>query len=489
MILRRSFLRGGAALVAAGVAARFSPSARARPIGANGDVRLGVIGLGLKGAQLAGVLAKQPGVRIVAACDVDPVRLAEQVQILETASPGIFATTDMRKVFERSDVDAVLIATSTHWHALATIWACQAGKDVYVEKPVGRTVWEGRKMIEAAERYGRVVQTGTQLRSDRKLDDVIAYIRSGELGAIQWMHGIAYQMREPLARRLPWYPEWLDYDMYCGPTPVQPLERAELHYDWHWNWDTGNGDLVNMGVHMVDVARRFFGDHTRPRRTVSLGGRYVVDDAGEPPNTQFTVMQFDEAPLFFEVRNLTTRPGTRHSDNLNGLRNGLIVQCERGYYAGYYGGGIFDNDGNRIVRKESQGDTVTSHLTNFLDSVRNQRPSDVAAPMQVGHDSARFCHYGNISYRVGSQGAYELALDAVGDVAGAPEALDRMRAHLGEHGVDFDRHPLTIGPWLELSADDDGINGVSGGDDALLERARYYLKEVQRTPYVIPERV
>lgn len=490
MIPRRTFLGRALGLAGAALVTRAVPSAWARPLGSNDDIRIGMIGLGLKGAQMTKHLRQMPGVRLVALCEVDPRRLAEQVELLKKEAIDVFATTDLRELLDRADVDAVIISTGNHWHALAAVWACQAGKDVYVEKPVGRTVWEGRKVIEAAGRYDRIVQTGTQLRSDYLVNEVIDYIRSGELGRIEWLMGVSYHDRGSVGLELPWYPEWLDYNLYCGPSPMRPLERTNLHYDWHFDWDTGNGDLVNMGVHMVDVARRFLGDHAIPRRVLSLGGRYGFADAGSAPNTQFTILEFPEAPLYYDNRGLPARPGVRFPDQFRGLRNGLVVQCEKGYYAGYYGGGIYDNDGRKIKHKDSHGNTVGRHLENFLAAVRTRRVADLAASIQVGHDSSRFCHYGNISYRAGTTALYDDVLAAVGPHSQAVEQLQGMREHLGVHGVDLQRDPLVLGPWLELSQqDDDDIDGATGGGEGALERARLLLKEVQRPPFVIPEQV
>ena len=223
MITRRTLLKRGAMVMGAGIAGQVSPSAWANPVGANDRIRVGVIGTGNKGAQHVKVISGLPGVQVTALCDVDPQLLGKVKSKFSPEQGAIFTTTDLRKVLDRDDVDAVIIATGTHWHALATVWACQAGKDVYVEKPVGRTIAEGRKVIEAATRYNRIVQTGTQARSDSDLDEMTEYVRSGKLGKVEWIHGLSYKPRTPLVPRTPWYPNWLDYDMFCGPTPMVPL--------------------------------------------------------------------------------------------------------------------------------------------------------------------------------------------------------------------------------------------------------------------------
>lgn len=483
---RRSFLKTAFAVAGVGLTARFTASALAQPVGANGDLRLAVIGLGIKGWQLAEKSAKTPGVRLAAICDVDGHVLAERAAALAALSPAPFATTDLRRILERPDIDAVIIATSTHWHALATIWALQAGKDVYLEKPIGLTVWEGRQIVAAAARHGRIVQAGTQLRSDAHLSEAIALVRSGEFGKIQWIHALTYKQRDPIGQRLPWYPDWLDYDLFCGPTPAVPLQRAQLHYDWHWMWDTGNGDLVNMGIHMIDVGRRFLGDDAKPRRAYSMGGRYATHDAGETPNTQFTILDFPAAPLYFENRGLSAKPGVRYADQFRGLRDGVVVQCEHGYYAGYYGGAFFDNAGKKIRTKQITADGGARHLENFFATVRSRDTARLAAPIIVGHDSSRFSHYGNLAFRIGSPAPISGILGDVGAFPQAPEVIRRLQVHLETHQIDLARQPFTRGQWLELDQTGDGIDGVSSGDPAALAHARFLLRGVQRPQYQVP---
>jgi predicted dehydrogenase len=488
---RRAFLGFSAAAAGAGLASPLMRSARAQPMGANNAVRIAVIGLN---GQAFGnsthirLLTEIPGVRLVGVCDVDPRILAREVEKLKTieGQGPVFATTDARKIMERSDIDAITIATCNHWHALLTVWACQAGKDVYVEKPVSHTVWEGRKMIEAAAKYGRVVQAGTQRRSDFGWADVIQYLKEGHLGKIRWIHGLNFKLRDPWKRKLPWYPDWLDYDMYCGPAPMTPLEREKLHYDWHFSWATGNGDLANLGVHQMDIARWISGLTMPPRRVLSLGGRFLKDDASETPNTQVTIFDYDGLPFLFENRGLPAKPGVRYQDQVRGLRQGLIVQCEGGYYAGDRGGAAYDNKGAQI--KKFPGEGGRFHMKNFVDTVRSRRTRDLAAPIEIGHGSTASCLYGNISYRVGRASRFDAARKALEGIAPAVDALDRMKEHLAVNGVDLEKQPLTLGRWLQIDGAD-GIAGVESGDESELARARYLLRETHRPPYVIPEEV
>lgn len=485
---RRTFLKTASLAATAGLAARYTSPALAQPIGANGDLRVGVIGFRDKGKALTGQLLKLPDVRVVGLCDVDPQILAERTAEVKAARPGeVYATTDLRQLLARPDLDAVVIATPNHWHALATIWACQAGKDVYVEKPISHSIWEGRRMLEAAAKYNRIVQAGTQYRSDVGLPAAIAHLRGGALGRIQYIHALWYRDRAAIGRRLPWYPTHLDYDLFCGPAPAVPLERNELHYDWHWSWSTGNGDLANLGVHCVDIARRFAGHAAPPTRVLSAGGRYVFADAGETPNTQLTLLDYPEVPIFFETRNLSMKPGVRAMDSHRGIRTGVVVQCEGGYYAGYNGGATYDLRGKQIER--FPGDGGAGHLPNFLAAVRSRRTTDLNAPLAEGHASTAACLLGNISYRTGRPADFATTRAAFARLPAAQETLDRLQVHLATHGVDLARQPLQLGHWIRTEGNE-GIAAVEGAtDESLLPRARFLLRETHRAPYAVPAQV
>ncbi|MBL9216185.1 MAG: Gfo/Idh/MocA family oxidoreductase [Opitutaceae bacterium] len=479
---RRRFLQSTALALGATLVARGAAPARARPVGANDAIRVGVIGVGRKGVQLVANARQVPGVRLAAVCDVDPHVLGRQVAALRQEQVEVFATTDARLLLERDDVDAVIIASPNHWHALQTVWACEAGKDVYVEKPVSHSVWEGVQMARAAARHGRVVQAGTQMRSDVAMPQVIQYLREGHLGRIQWVHSLCYKSREGIGRRRPWYPDWLDYDLFCGPAPLVPLVRDELHYDWHWYWDTGNGDLANIGIHEFDVGRWVAGHEGAPRRILSLGGRFAFDDAGETPNTQLTVFDYGDVPVLLENRVLSAKPGVKYMDHVQGVRQGVYVQCEGGFFAGRYGGGLYDREGKRI--KTIPGDGGAGHLANFFAAVRSRRTTELAAPLETGRVSTSTCLYGNISYRLGRGATLAEARAELAALPPAAAALDGLARHLEAHGVDLARPSLTLGPWLEPDA---GLGGVTAIAGATLDDARFLLRGAPRPPYVLPE--
>ncbi len=478
---RRAFIKTSAIAVGASLCARV----RAAPLGANDDVRVGIIGLGRKGQAHLEQLLKMSGVRIAAVCDVDPRVLAAQVEALKKENVTPFATDDARRLIERADVDAVLVVSPNHWHALHTVWSCEAGKDVYVEKPVSHSIWEGVQMVRAAQRYGRVVQAGTQMRSDIAMPEVAAYLQAGRLGRVQWVHSLCYKSREGIGRRRPWYPDWLDYDRFCGPAPLVPLVRAELHYDWHWYWDTGNGDLANIGIHEFDVGRWLAGHNGAPRRVLSLGGRFAFQDAGETPNTQMTFFDYAGVPVVLENRVLPAKPGVQYTDHRHGVRQGVVVQCEDGYFAGRYGGAVYDRQGKKI--KSFAGDGGVNHLANFFAAMRSRRTDALAAPLEVGRVSTSTCLYGNVSYRLGKPATLAQARAAVAEIAPSSGVLDSLSAHLRVHGVELDSPALTLGPWLEVDAALSDVVAVQGGGAAELEEARYLLKGTARPPYVLAE--
>ena len=268
-------------------------------------------------------------------------------------------THDPRATFlDDKNVDAVVVALPNHWHALATVWACQAGKDVYVEKPFSYDLWEGRQMVAAARKYGRMVQVGTQNRSSAFYRGVFERLKAGELGAIRFAHALLYRARDSIGSvDTPTPPSsTADYDLWCGPAPKKPLMRKQLHYEWHWFWDTGNGEMGNNGIHVIDVCRWALGQDRTPPRALSVGGRFAFHDGGETANTHIALFDYQPAPLICEVRNVVAGKGVGSVGTFRGRSKGIVIDCEGGYFAGDASGGAFFDGQGKKVRDLGEGE-------------------------------------------------------------------------------------------------------------------------------------
>lgn len=348
--------------------------------------------------------AKLPEARIAAVCDVDQAALERGqalVQKLTNEKPKGYA--DMHEVFADKDVAAVSMPLPNHWHALATIWACQAGKDVYVEKPACHNVYEGRKMVEAARKYNRMVQVGSQSRSIPYMQKAVQALRDGAIGQVYLAKGLCFKRRKSIGHKpdSP-VPPGVDWDKFLGPAPMRPFNALRFKYNWHWFWDTGNGDIGNQGVHEMDIARWGLGKDDLPASAGSMGGKYVYDDDQETPNTQMATFDYGPSEIMFEVRGILT-----------GSEGGL--QTAGGNTIGnlFYGGDgwmALDGAGYRIYKGEKSDlvtdekapreDSTALHMSNFLSAVRSRNYKDLNADVQIGVTSADLCHLANISYRL-----------------------------------------------------------------------------------------
>ncbi|MHC4517364.1 MAG: Gfo/Idh/MocA family protein [Planctomycetota bacterium] len=471
---RRSLLKG---TLAAG-ASLAVPFSRAR--GANDDIRVAVVGIRSQGSNHIKWFSKIPGVRVVAICDADRAFLDREATEFKDRNETVDTYVDYRKLLEDRSIDAVITATPNHWHALVTVWACQAGKDVYVEKPISHNIWEGRQMVKAARKYNRIVQSGTQRRSDTGLQEAIEYINQGNLGKVTLVRGIIYVRRDSIGKvdsPQP-VPETVDYNLWTGPAPMQPLKRKNLHYDWHWVWPTGNGDFGNNGIHFIDVCRWVVGKSELAPRVVSLGGRFGYLDDGETPNTQIVFYDYRPAPIIFELRGLPRTKGDSAMDDYLGTRAGTVVHCEGGYFVG---GWAYDNNGKRV--KQFQRTGGSGHHANFIKAVRSRKVSDLHADVLEGHLSSGLCHMGGISHRLGTQAKRENILERFGDSRGMTETFERMQEHLLVNGVDLQRTPRILGPWLTMDPRTERFVGEFADDANRLVRGDY------RQPFVVPEEV
>jgi predicted dehydrogenase len=393
---RRNFLQLTAAALA---------STSASPLrGANDKVNVAIIGLGGRGRYHMTEYAKLPDARIAVLCDVDQAALERgqaQVEKLTGQKPKGYA--DMRQVFDDKEVQAVSMPLPNHWHALSTIWACQAGKDVYVEKPACHNPFEGKMMVEAARKYKRMVQIGSQGRSAAHKIKAVQLLRDGAIGKVYLAKGLCFKRRPSIGHKPDGpVPPGLDWDKFLGPAPMRAYNENRFRYNWHWFWDTGNGDIGNQGVHEMDIARWGLGKEGLPKGVVSTGGKYVYDDDQETPNTQMATFDFGDAELMFEVRGILT-----------GSEGGLPVQGNNTVGNLFYGSDgwmALDGTGFKIYKGEkselameerspTKGDAAP-HMENFLAAVRSRNYQDLNADVQIGVTSADLCHLANISYRL-----------------------------------------------------------------------------------------
>lgn len=340
-------------------------------------------------------------------------------------------------------------------------------------------------MVEEATRAQRLVQGGLQYRSCPGLRGAAAWLREGHLGKPLWAHIVWFEHRPPIGQCAPFLPTDLDYDLWCGPAPVEPLTRPRLHYDWHWVWSTGDGDVGNSSVHALDACRLFLPDARFPKRILSLGGRFTYDDAAQTPNTQFTVAEYPALPIVIENRNLSLEKDAVVMDRFRGVQEGIVLQYEGGYFAGFrMGGAVFDHDGKRIRR--FQGDNGESHQANFLQALRSRKAADLNAPILEGHVSSAVCHLGNISYRLGRPGNTQACQATLGDRTPVAEGWPRLVQSLEGLGVDLDQTPFALGPWLELDPTTGDILQAGDGDSGQLAQARRLARGTQRDPYLFP---
>ena len=492
-LTRRTFIRNTAL---AGAAVALAPRSWAQVAGANSDVRVAVLGLNGRGKNHLTSLRALKGVRIVAICDPDTAVLE---RTKATVNGGDVKTyVDVRELLASPDIDAITIATPNHWHALAGIWAMQAGKDVYVEKPVSHNVWEGRQLAAAAKKYSRVVQAGTQIRSGEGMREAVAWVRAGNLGKITASRGFCYKRRNSIGKTTGEQPlpATVNYDIWSGPAPMVPLRRKNLHYDWHWLNLTGNGDVGNQGIHQMDVARWFLGEPGLPRHTLSIGGRLGYDDDGDTPNTQVVIHDYATAPLIFEVRGLPAkfdgRSGTpatgaeaagAAASSMDKYRDqvsiGNIVDCEGGYVmtASYFSATAYDKAGK--VVKEFKGSD--RHMQNFIDVVRSRKMADLYGPIEEGHVSSALCHLGGLSHQLGRASAPGELQEKTKGNAPLAEAYGRMVEHLAANNVDIAKTPATLGAALTV----DSAKERFTGPDAATSNAM--LTRNYRAPFVVPQ--
>jgi predicted dehydrogenase len=396
---RRTFLRtAGSAAIA---------SAASPILGANDTVNLAVIGLGGRGRDHVNEYLNVVNCRIAALCDVNQAAL-ERAQAIVQKARGYTPTgySDMRQAFADKSIDAVSMPTPNHWHALGTVWACQAGKHVYIEKPACHNVWEGRKMIEAARKYNRVVQVGSQSRTTKHKIRAIQLLKEGIIGDVYLAKGLCYKRRKSIGRKPDGpVPPGLNWDMFLGPAPMRTYNENRFAYNWHWFWDTGNGDIGNQGVHEMDIARWGLGVGL-PKSVVSTGGKFVYDDDQETPNTQLATFDYGHKQIVFEVRGLPTGEDSGIVRDSSGNVIGNVFYGSEGLMSVDMAGfRVFKGDKAEKIMEEKFAEKkswdTNPHMTNFIEAVRAADPKLATADIETGVTSASLCHLANISYRTG----------------------------------------------------------------------------------------
>ncbi|MEO8351104.1 MAG: Gfo/Idh/MocA family oxidoreductase [Chthoniobacteraceae bacterium] len=484
---RRTFLKSS---IAAAAAVSLPARTYAQSPGANSDIRVAVIGFNGRGNDHIKGYLGQKGVRVVALCDVDTSVLTRGKDQLQKKGAEVETYQDIRKLLENKDIDAISIATPNHWHSLAGIWGMQAGKDVYVEKPVSHNVWEGRQLVKAADAHQKIVQMGVQSRSAIGLASALEWLQDGPLGKLQYVRGLCYKPRPSIgqAEGPLQIPEQIDFDLWCGPASNEPIHRKKLHYDWHWVWNTGNGDLGNQGIHQMDIARRFLGEDALSPKVFAVGGRLGYKDDGETPNSMFIVHDYEKAPLIFEVRGLPEKSGSKSMDKYRGASIGVVVQYEKGHVLcpNYNDALVFDESGQE-VRKFNRsspvknGPTTENHYENFITAVRSRKPSELTGKILDGHISSGLCHTGNISYLVGKKSSPEVMREKMEGNKEALDSLARLLAHLEANEVAVEQDQLTMGEFLKM---DPATERFVGNAEANALLTREYRK-----PFVVPATV
>jgi predicted dehydrogenase len=372
---------------------------------ANDRIRVACVGVRGQGNSHIRAFSRLPNVEVAALCDVDEFVLGLRVKDIESKGGKRPATfTDFRKLLEDPSIDAVGIATPNHWHTLQTIWACQAGKDVYVEKPCSHNMFEARQIVAAAQKYKRIVQHGTNLRSDKAVREAVGQLREGLIGDVYMARGVCFKWRDTIGRTPDEpAPAGVDYDLWLGPAPVRPFSRNRFHYNWHWNWEYGNGEIGNQGIHHLDVTRWGLGV-TYPSKISAIGGHFMFDDDQQTPNTITAMFEFDGAgkrkTLVFDVRHwITNKEAGIGGPNPSGNATGHLFYGSKGYMV------VEDGRFETFLGKEqAPGPSMKAggdNWANFIDAVRSRKPEDRNAPIEEGAISTTLFHLANISYRLG----------------------------------------------------------------------------------------
>ncbi len=446
---------------------------------ANNRVRLGIIGCGWRAKDLAKLFSKINDVEIVALSDPHPAQMDSVSTLLAGKSKELVKFQDYRKLLDQSDIDAVVIASPNHWHTLHAIHAMQAGKDVYMEKPVTHDIWEGAQLLAAEAKYGRIVAAGHQGRSDPGIKSGISYVQEGNLGKILRIHVCCFRERDSIGKRaeplVP--PAGMDYNLWLGPAAELPLYRENLHYDWHWVWNTGNGDTGNQAPHEIDTACQLLGDLGLPESLRSFGGRFGWNDAGETPNLQSSFYEIGGVPLVLEVNDLKITPTRNTVASRDGIRVGIVAHCEggqlRGGLSGMYAVGP---DGKKPIMKFSS-DGGAMHQENFINAVRSRKKESIASRLTTAVQAATIAHLSNVSYRTGASVDAAKIQETFPQEAALAEILADQSKQLADWGISNPSY--TLGQKIDIEPGSRKV--VTPELDAEL------IRRTCRPEFVIPE--
>ncbi len=419
-----------------------------------------IVGVGGRGSEHIRQFLEMPDTEIRYVVDADEkIGNSRVAAIAKRQGRAPKFVRDMREAFDDKAVDVVSTATPNHWHALTSIWAMQAGKDMYVEKPVSHDVHEGRLTVDTARRYNRICQSGTQSRSMQGVVEAVEYVKAGKIGKVKLARGLCYKRRPSIgAKGVYEAPASVDYNLWSGPAPVLPITRPRFHYDWHWQRAYGNGDMGNQGPHQLDIARWGLGMDRLADRVITFGGRLGYEDAGDTANTEIGIFEFGDKTLVFEVRGLETPP-------LLNASVGTIFYGSDGYVVVaslstpdatgrtvHSGAAAFDPKGKLVQTFSGQGDR---HFPNFIEAVKARNPKLLHADILEGHLSCSHSHLANVSYylaKPASVDEIQKTLSGLKTNENVADCLDRTVKHLVADGVDLKKTPLALGPLLSIDS-------------------------------------
>ena len=438
-------------------------------IGANERVNVAVCGIKGRGSSHIGGHGRQKNVSISHLVDPDSRLFKGRKQFVQSKFKNTpECVQDVRKVLDSKEVDVISIATPNHWHSLMSIWACQAGKDVFVEKPLSHNLFEGRKLVEATKKYKRIVQHGTQNRSLRKWSDLAKEIASGKNGKLEVALGTCHKRRGSIGfkdTKKP--PSELDFDIWTGPAAKEDFHENLVHYNWHWFWNYGNGDIGNQGVHQMDIARWMIPGAVWPKSVISFGGRFGVKDQAETANTQLAIFDYGESLLVFDVRGLSGKSNMGVSNHLYFDKNAKQKNTA--------------SHGLKGIKDPLADRGKVDIFENFIEAVRNRKEEHLDAHVYEGHVSSGLCHLANVSYRLGEKSSFNKKNKSFGSNKKGYEYFERMQEHLKENGLNLKETDYIVGRNLEFDAKTETIKG----DD----EANALLSRNYRSPYIVPDKV